>query len=113
MRDDRLYLSDMLEAIAQIQKHAAGGRDSLEREELVRTWIVYHIQVIGEAAQRLSKELRSSHPEVPWAQIAAMRNILVHAYFRIDLDEVWSVVSRDLPILKPQVEAILAALGPV
>ena len=108
----RLYVADILDAIAQIQKYALAGRERLDKEELVRTWVVYHIQVIGEAAQRLSPELRDAHPEVPWAQIAAMRNILVHAYFRIDLEEVWSVVSRDLPVLQPQIKAILDELHP-
>jgi len=112
MRDDRLYLTDMLEAITQIEKYAVDGRQRLEKDELVRIWVVYHIQIIGEAAQRLSQRLRAKHSEVPWPQIAAMRNILVHAYFRIDLDEVWSVISKDLPILRPQIEAILAQLPP-
>jgi len=63
--------------------------------------------VIGEAARSLSADLRDSNKEVPWAKIIGMRHILVHRYFEIDRDLVWSVVAGDLPELKQRVEAIL------
>jgi uncharacterized protein with HEPN domain len=65
------------------------------------------MQVIGEAASRISDDVQFAHPEVAWSQIIAMRNILVHDYFNVDTDEVWATVERDIPILKNQVEAIL------
>jgi uncharacterized protein with HEPN domain len=110
MRDDRSRLEDMLEAIERVEKYAARGRDAFEGD-LVQVWIVHHIQIIGEAARKLSEALRQSHPEVPWAQIIAMRNILVHDYFGLDLEEVWAAVQRDLPALKSQIGAILHELG--
>ena len=110
MRDDTGYLQDILEAIQQVEKYAGQGRGAFEDSELIQVWIVHHIQIVGEAVRRLSESLRSRHSEVPWPQIAAMRNILVHDYFRIDLDEVWLVVQNDIPTLKNQVEAILEEL---
>jgi uncharacterized protein with HEPN domain len=73
--------------------------------------MVYHIQVIGEAANQLSDELRARHPDIPWRAIAAMRHALVHAYFRVDLDEVWSAVQDDLPGLKTRILELLGALS--
>ncbi len=73
--------------------------------------MVHHLQIIGEAARSLSETLRQSHPEVPWAQIGAMRNILVHEYFDVDLEEVWVTVERDLPSLKGTLQHILAQLA--
>jgi len=108
LRRDRQRLEDILEAIERIEKYASGGRASFDRDELVQTWIVHHLQIIGEAVRGLSDEIRVVHPVVPWAQIAAMRNILVHDYFGIDLDEVWAAVARDMPTLKTKVAAILA-----
>lgn len=75
---------------------------------MIQVWIVHHIQIIGEAARALSDEIRARHNQIPWPLIG-MRHILVHNYFfGIDLDEVWSVVERDLPRLKENVRAILA-----
>jgi len=111
MRDDRERLQDMLEAIERIERHTAKGREEYERDELIQTWIVHHIQIIGEAARKLSKEIRSEHDEVPWPTIIAMRNILVHDYFNVDIDEVWSTVEKDLPALKENISSILEDMG--
>ncbi|MBN1322420.1 MAG: DUF86 domain-containing protein [Methanotrichaceae archaeon] len=99
MRDPYERLMDILDAIDRIERYAARGRDALEIDELVQVWMVHHIQIIGEAAARLGRDFHEAYPEVPWAQIVAMRNILVHEYFGVDLDEVWQVIERDLPIL--------------
>ena len=81
--------------------------EAFEQDELIQTWVLYHLQVIGEAARALSPEFTAQHAEIPWPRIVGMRNILVHNYFGIDVEIVWSVVERDLPQLKQQVEAIL------
>jgi uncharacterized protein with HEPN domain len=112
MRSDRERLLDILEAIERINRYAAGGRAALDRNELIQNWVVNHIQRIGEASRALSPQLKARHPEVPWDDIIGMRHVLVHAYFEIDLDAVERVLENDLPVLKLQVEAILAELGP-
>ena len=109
MRRDRQRLEDILEAIERIEKYASGGRATFDRDELVQTWVLHHLQIIGEAVRGLSDEIRSAHPDIPWAQIAAMRNILVHDYFGIDLEEVWAAVVRDLPQLKAKIAAALVS----
>ena len=106
MRDDRERLLDILEAIERIDRYAARGRAAFERDELIQNWITHQLQIIGEAAARISPDLRESYPGVPWRQIIGMRNVLTHGYFEIDLDIVWSVVERDLGKLQSQVEAI-------
>lgn len=73
-------------------------------------WAVHHLQIIGEAASRLSTELTTAYPEVPWSKIVGMRNILVHDYFGIDLDVVWNAVAGDLPSLKSKVQSIVKGL---
>ena len=110
MRDDRVYLLDILEAIERIEKYTAQGREAFEADEIIQTWVVHHIQIIGEAIRKLSQGLRTHHSEDPWTQIMAMRNIHVHEYFRIDLDEVWLVIEGDISVLKERVEAILKEL---
>lgn len=107
MREDRAWLLDILEALEKIEKYAAKGERAFHEEELVQVWIIYYIQVIGEAANQLSTSFRSSHDEVPWKNVTAMRNFLVHQYFGIDLNEVWDTVSTDLPVLKAKILKIL------
>jgi uncharacterized protein with HEPN domain len=106
VRRDELRLRDILEAIEKIGRFASEGREAFEADERTQVWMVHHIQ-IGEAARALSEDFRIRHPQIPWPQIIAMRHILVHDYFGIDLNEVWSVVERDLPVLRREVEAIL------
>ena len=100
MRSDRERLLDIVEAIERIEKYLVKGRQAFEHDELLQTWVVHHIQIIGEAATKLSENFRAAHADVPWAEIVAMRNILVHDYFRIDTEIVWQVVERDIPVLK-------------
>ena len=74
---------------------------------MTQTWVVHHLQIIGEAASQVRGGLRDHHPELPWPQIVAMRNILVHDYLGVDLEEILSAVERDLPDLKCKIQAIL------
>lgn len=107
MRDDRERVLDILEAIERIERYTIQGRATFAHDELIQNWVVHHLQIIGEAARALSPALTTAHPEVPWSQIIGMRNILVHHYFTIDVDVVWSAVEHDLPDLKKSMEAIL------
>ncbi|NLX39243.1 MAG: DUF86 domain-containing protein [Methanothrix sp.] len=107
MRDDRRRLLDIAEAIERIERYASKGREAFEDDELIQNWIIHHLQVIGEAARAISDELKDGHDEMPWQQIVGMRHILVHRYFEVDTDLIWSVVEDDVPVLKQQIELIL------
>lgn len=111
MRDDRLRLRDILDAITHIERYAKRGRRAFEEDELIHTWMIHHIQIIGEAAGKLSLAVRRAHQRIPWAQIIKMRHVLVHDYFGIDLGEVWAVVEKDLPDLKKKIKTLLRDLG--
>lgn len=112
MRDDRERLSDMLEAIYKIEQYinTETGKAVLPDNELVEVWIVHHLQIIGEAASRISNELREKYPEVAWGGMIGMRHVLVHGYFETDTEIVWKVVQNDLPMLKAQIQKILTDL---
>jgi uncharacterized protein with HEPN domain len=110
MRDPKERLRDILEAIAAIDRYRDRGRSAFEQDELLQVWFLRHLQIIGEAARRLPNEVRDLAPDIPWHKIIGMRNILVHGYFAIDLDVVWDAVQRDVPLLKPTVEALLKKL---
>lgn len=107
MRTDRDRLLDILEAVEKILKYSEKGRDFFQREELVQVWIIHFIQIIGEANSGLSKDFLKRHPEIAWRDIIAMRNILVHAYFSLDLDEIWNAIETDVPGLRKRILDIL------
>jgi uncharacterized protein with HEPN domain len=110
MRTDALRLQDILDAIAAIERHTPATREAFNNSEPIRSHILLHVQIIGEAASRLSPQIRIDNSQVPWKSIMAMRNIIAHVYFGIDWNEVWQVAVRDAPALKIQVEQILASL---
>jgi uncharacterized protein with HEPN domain len=98
-RDDA-YLLDMLIAARETIQIAAGlTREELESSGLHQHALIRLLTVIGEAANRVSVETQSDHPEIPWRQIIAFRNRLIHGYFDIDLDRVWDAITRDVPEL--------------
>jgi uncharacterized protein with HEPN domain len=112
VRNDRERLLDIVEAIDRIARHTRSGRTNFEEQELVQTWVIHHIEIIGEAASRVSDELQARHRGIPWREMAAMRNVLAHDYFGIDVDLVWSTVENDLPRLRDQIEAVLREPDP-
>jgi uncharacterized protein with HEPN domain len=108
MRREKLYLRDILEAADHIAEFV---RDidfpAFQKSELVRSAVVQKLAVIGEAAARISAEPKTRSPHIPWSKIVALRNIVVHAYFGVDWNEVWRTVQHDCPVLREQVAAIL------
>ena len=107
MNRDQERLCDILEAVERIQKYASRGRAVFDNDELVQVWILQHVQIIGEATRNLSEDFRTKHPEMPWREIIRMRHVLVHDYFKVDRDILWSVVQNDVPKLKVQVERLV------
>ena len=106
---DRQSLADMLAATRKLRDYAQGtSRETLPTQPMRLDAVLYEIVVLGEAARRLSAEIRAAHPEVPWREIIGMRSVLTHGYDQIDDDELWQVLERDLPELLLKLEAILS-----
>jgi uncharacterized protein with HEPN domain len=110
VRSDRERLYDILDAVDRIDSQVARGRDVFVGDELAQNAVIRWVEIIGEATRGLTEELRQAHPEVPWRQMVAMRNVLIHGYFDIDVDLVWSVAENDLPKLGAQVRAVIDRL---
>lgn len=110
MRDDSVYLHHILDCIRRIEEDTAEGYKFFLAARTHQDAVIRNLQVMAESTQRLSGGLKARHPEIPWRAIAGFRNVLVHDYLGIDLDIVWDVVKRDIPVLKQVIRAMLAAL---
>ncbi|MGH7452375.1 MAG: HepT-like ribonuclease domain-containing protein [bacterium] len=109
--DDQLYLQNILDAISAIETYVQGlDRDGFDKNKLVQDGVIRQITIIGEATKLLSNELRDKYSQVPWRQIARMRDILIHRYFGVDLEQVWLTVQKDSPVLKAEATKILEEL---
>jgi uncharacterized protein with HEPN domain len=99
----------MLEAVREARAFC-GGRDraNLETDRMLLRALVKDVEIVGEAASRVTEETRAALPQIPWTAIVATRNRLIHAYFDINLDVLWETVVADLPALE---RALAAALG--
>ncbi|HEX2058322.1 MAG TPA: HepT-like ribonuclease domain-containing protein [Actinomycetota bacterium] len=108
---DRTYLVHIVECIDRIQRYLASDKAEFVADMKGQDAIIRNLQVLAESSKRVSRGVKSLHPEIEWAAIAGFRNVLVHDYLEVDVDEVWEVVTRDLQPLRSSVERILAAKG--
>lgn len=111
MKDDRIYLLHIRDAIQYILEYTTTGKDRFFADRKTQDAVIRNLEIIGEAAKRISTHLKEAHSDISWKPIAGMRDKLVHDYFGVNLQLVWDVVERDLPTLKIKVARLLEELG--
>ena len=105
---DETRLHDMLDAAIKAREFAAGKtRAMLDTDELLAFALVRALEIVGEAASRVSQDTRSRHPQIRWKEIVGMRNKIIHDYLSVDYEIVWDVVTNDLPDLIRELETIV------
>ena len=106
-KDETVYLHHILDAIDRIEEYTRGltKKEYLE-DGLRQDGVVRQLEIIGEASANLSEKFQEEHSEIPWGQIIALRNRIVHAYFDINLQITWDIVHVDIPPLKKQIEKL-------
>jgi len=110
--EDLPYLKHILDAIDDIETSVKKlSKKEFKRIKDTKDATVRRIEIIGEAAKNVSNELKKKHPEIEWAKIAGARDVMIHAYFKVDLDIVWNIIKKDLPDLKKKIKTILEKKG--
>jgi uncharacterized protein with HEPN domain len=111
MKSDIVYLRHMMDAIAKIVVYAAVQKNEFMRVTHWQDAIIRNLEIVGEATKRLSEPLKTQNPDIPWRNIAGLRDVLIHDYMGVDLESVWNVVEKDLPPLKKQLNRIIDNLA--
>lgn len=111
MKDDRVFLAHVQDAISKIERYTEGGREAFFADTKTQDAVMRNLEIIGEAVKNLSADLRAQHPEIPWTRIAGMRDVLIHDYFGVRLETVSNAVEHRLPELKRSVEALMGSGG--
>ncbi|MCS7301720.1 MAG: DUF86 domain-containing protein [Fimbriimonadales bacterium] len=107
-RESKLFLQDILESIEKIENYVQGlTYEQFVQDNKTFDAVLRNLEVIGEAARRVPATIQTQHPEVPWGQIVALRNRLIHGYFAVDEEIVWDIIVNELPTLRAQIEQIL------
>ena len=111
MKTDKIYLLHILESINLIEKYSQGlTYAEFLKNPMIQDAILRRLEVIGEAVKKLSDDLKKKYPEIPWRDIAGMRDKLIHHYFGVDLKIVWNTIKKDIPQLKEWILRILKDL---
>lgn len=111
-RDELVYLRHVLDAINIVEEYLQGvDEKQFKGTRLLQDGTIRQIEIIGEAVRYISKDIRKSYPEIPWQDVAGMRDKLIHGYFGVDIEKVWDTAKDDLPVLKQQVLGILKDFG--
>ena len=107
MKDDLAFIEHILLCIEKIQDYTKNlTKKDFNNNELVQDAVIRNIEIIGEAVKKISKELKSQYPNIPWKEMSGMRDKLIHDYFGVDVDVVWRTVNDDIPFLKSLIGTI-------
>ena len=109
-KDPRVYLAHILERAGRIEAYVRDGHDAFLTDHKTQDAVIRNFEVIGEAAKRVPPEFRVQHPSIPWQLMAGFRDVLIHGYEGVDIGRVWLTATRDLPVVRDAIAAILPPL---
>jgi len=103
-RDLRLFIEDILNAVNNVEIFSKGlTKECLEKDELYQSAIIRQIEIMGEAVKNIPDSFKNMYPEIPWRNIAGMRDVIIHGYFNVDLNTLWLVIKKDIINLKEKI----------
>jgi uncharacterized protein with HEPN domain len=107
IKSDQVYLEHILESIRKIDVFINGlTKSEFDQNAMIQDAVIRNFEIIGEATKKISKQFTKSHPNIPWQDMAGMRDKLIHDYLDVDLDVLWKTVEVDIPLLKEMISSL-------
>ena len=107
IKNDRVYLEHIIEAICKIENFTHKiSRFDFDENVMIQDAVIRNIEIIGEATKKISKPFRQSHQEIPWSEMAGMRDKLIHDYLDVEIEVVWKTIEVDIPLLKEMISKL-------
>ena len=107
-KDPKVFLQHILQSIDLVEDYIKDkNKEDILKSEMLQDALVRRLEIIGEAGRNIPDSLCAQYPQIPWQDISDMRNKLIHEYFIVDMEIVWQVIERDLPLLKKQIKEVL------
>ncbi|HLS08494.1 DUF86 domain-containing protein [Lentibacillus sp.] len=110
MKHDRVYLTHILECIHSIESYLPNGKADYFNSKMTQDAVIRNLEIIGEATKQIFKELKLENSDMPWREMAGLRDILIHEYFGVDNEIVWNVVEKEPPKLNEDITELLKSL---
>ncbi|MBI3442562.1 MAG: DUF86 domain-containing protein [Candidatus Sungbacteria bacterium] len=111
VKDPKLFLKHILGGVGQIEEYVRDiSKEKFLASPQIQDAVMRRLAIIGEATKNLPSDLREKYAQIPWNNIAGMRDMLIHEYFGVDMELVWNTIQKDLPVFKAHVENILITL---
>jgi uncharacterized protein with HEPN domain len=110
-RDFRVYIEDILECISKIEEYIKGvSEEDFYKNTQIQDAVLRRLEIIGEAVKKIPEEVRSNYPEIPWKEMAGMRDVLIHEYFGINMKRTWKVAKEDVFDLRGKIQKVKSSL---
>lgn len=107
MKDVKVFLQSIFESIEKIENYTSSGKDEFMKSTLIQDAVIRNLEIIGEATKNIPQDVKQHNSQIPWRQMAGLRDVLIHDYMGISLKIVWNVVQNELPQLKTMIKKIL------
>ena len=107
MKDDRLYLTHIKEAVDKIIRYTNDGYDQFVNDPKTQYAVIRNFEIIGEASKQISDQAKRLRNDIPWRDVAGLRDVLIHDYMGVDVKEVWNIIANHLPALKNAIDELL------